>query len=423
MFAFLWKGIIRDRSRSLLPAIVVAIGVFSIIFAYGLISGMMSNMIRTTANYQTGHLKVMTRAYNENRGQNPNDLALLDADTLMAQLKMDFPDMEWTPRISFGGLLDIPDEYGDTKAQGPAVGTAYNFLSGNNKEAERIGLEKAIVTGEIIQHPGEIIISDDFARAHNVSPGDKVTFFGSTMYGAMSFANYKVAGTVRFGVSMLDRGAVILDIHDARALLNMEDAAGEIFGFLKGNRYDSEKAAQIASKFNKQYTNNKDEFAPVMLRLEEQDLMFQTIALMDKIMIIMVVLLIITLSVVLWNTGVLGGIRRYNEFGVRLAMGEKKRHIYITLLGESFLIGVIGSTIGTTAGIILTLYLQKYGFDFSAVMESVNMMIDPVIRSQFSSQLYYIGFIPGVISMLIGTALAGVAVYKRNTAMLFKELD
>lgn len=176
MFSFLWKGIIRDKSRSLLPVIVVAIGVFSVIFAYGLINGMMSNMIQTTANYQTGHLKVMTQAYNENRGQKPNDLALLGTDTLILQLKADFPDVEWTPRISFGGLLDVPDDYGDTKAQGPAVGTAYDFLSGNNKEAERIGLEKALVAGGMIQHPGEIIISDDFARAHNVSPVMKLLF-------------------------------------------------------------------------------------------------------------------------------------------------------------------------------------------------------------------------------------------------------
>jgi putative ABC transport system permease protein len=57
------------------------------------------------------------------------------------------------------------------------------------------------------------------------------------------------------------------------------------------------------------------------------------------------------------------------------------------------------------------------------MMENVNMMITPVIRSEVTPQLYYIGFIPGVISMLVGSALAGTAVYKRNTAMLFKELD
>ena len=53
------------------------------------------------------------------------------------------------------------------------------------------------------------------------------------------------------------------------------------------------------------------------------------------------------------------------------------------------------------------------------MMENVNMMITPVIRSEVTPQLYYIGFIPGY-SMLVGSALAG-AVYS-VTAMLFKEL-
>lgn len=423
MFRFLWKGITRDRSRSLLPVIVVAIGVFAVIFAYGLISGMMSNMIESTANFQTGHLKVMTRAYNDNEEQKPNDLALLDVDMLLDELKTNFPDVEWVPRIFFGGLLDIPDEHGETKAQGPVTGTAYDFLSGNNNEVERIGLNKAIVSGSTIQQPNEIIISSDFAETYKVIPGDTVTFFGSTMYGGMSFANYTVAGIVRFGMGQLDRGAVILDISDARQLLDMENAAGELFGYLPGNQYDGEEAERIKAAFNAKHASDTGEFTPVMLQLTEQNFMYQTIALLDSIMVIMLALLIIALSIVLWNTGVLGGIRRYNEFGIRLAMGEEKKHIYRTLLGESLLIGVIGSTIGTALGIALTLYLQENGFDYSAAMENVNMMIDPVIRSRFTPSLYYIGFIPGVISMLIGTALAGIAIYKRNTAMLFKELD
>ena len=57
------------------------------------------------------------------------------------------------------------------------------------------------------------------------------------------------------------------------------------------------------------------------------------------------------------------------------------------------------------------------------MMDNVNMMIDPVIRSEMTPAIFYIGFIPGIVSMLIGSALAGMAIYKRNTAMLFKELD
>lgn len=423
MFRFLLKGIIRDKSRSLLPIVVVAIGVFTVIFAYGLINGMMSNMIESTANFQTGHLKVMTRAYSDNKEQKPNDLALLDVNILLKELKNDFSNVEWVPRIFFGGLLDIPDQHGDSKAQGPVTGTAYDLLSGNNNEVKRIGLHKALVAGNIIRKSNEIIISNDFAETNGVIPGDTVTFFGSTMHGAMSLANYTVAGIVRFGMAQLDRGAVILDISGARQLLDMENASGEIFGYLHENRYNEEEAKRIRATFNAKYADETDEFMPMMLQLTEQNFMDQTIALMNTIMAIMLTLLIIALSIVLWNTGVLGGIRRYNEFGIRLAMGEEKKHIYRTLLSESLLIGIIGSIIGTVLGIGLTLYLEEKGFDFSAAMENVNMMIDPIIRSRFTSSLYYIGYIPGVISMLIGTALAGIAIYNRNTAMLFKELD
>ena len=137
----------------------------------------------------------------------------------------------------------------------------------------------------------------------------------------------------------------------------------------------------------------------------------------------LVVLLVLALSIVLWNTGVLGGIRRYNEFGVRLALGEEKKHIFRTLLVESLLIGTIGSFIGTSLGLCLAVYLKKYGIDYSSMMESVNMMLDPVVRSDVSPRMFYIGFIPGILSMLIGSALAGTAIFKRNTAILFKELD
>ena len=423
MIKFLFKGIIRDRSRSLLPVIVVTIGVFVVIFLDGLIGGMMQNMADMTANFQTGHVKIMTRAYADDEERKPYDLALLDVEELMVMLKRDFPDIDWNPRITFGGLLDIPDASGETKAQGPVMGQSFDLLSPGSREAERTGFQKAIVKGDMIQQSGEILISVDFADKFNVAPDDTVTFFGSTMYGSMSFANYRIAGIVRFGNTMLDRGAIILDISDARALLDMDDATSEIFGFSSDGNYDRALAETLKDSFNAMFASSDDEFAPVMLQLADQQLMGQMLDYTQTISLAAVVLLVIALSIVLWNAGILGGIRRYNEFGVRLALGEEKKHIYGTLLTESLYIGIIGSVVGTVLGLTLCHFLSVYGLDYSRAMENIAMMIDPIIRAKITSRMYYIGFIPGIASMLIGTALAGRAVYKRKTAMLFKELD
>ncbi|MDL2326886.1 ABC transporter permease, partial [Bacteroidales bacterium OttesenSCG-928-A14] len=411
MNRFLLKGIFRDRRRSLLPVIVVAIGVFFVVFLDGFIGGMMSNMVKMSANFQTGHLKVTTRAYQENEDQKPIDLALLDVDLLTEELEEKFPEVDWNERIYFGGLLDIPDENGETKAQGPVNGTAYDFFSPNSKEAERINLQKSIVEGELIKENGEIIVSYDFAQNYGVKPGDEVTFFGSTMYGSMSFVNYTVAGIARFGTGMLDKGAVILDISDARILLDMDNAASEIFGFLPNEHYNNEQSEKVKQQFNALYADDGDEFAPVMQQLADQNMMKQMLVYVDNMSFIIVLLLMLALSVVLWNTGLLGGIRRYNEFGVRLALGESKDHIYRSLLTESLFIGIIGSVFGTSFGLLLCYYLSKNGIDYGSMMDNLSMMIDPVLRAEIHPRLFYIGFIPGVISMLIGTALAGRAIY------------
>ncbi len=423
MLRFLWRGIIRDRHRSRLPVIVVAIGVCTVVFMTGFIDGMMNNMVSLTAKFDTGHLKVVTREYQKDMNQKPIDYAILQSNEQLAELRRVEPAIDWVQRIYFGGLLDIPDENGETKGQGPVAATAYDLLSPASKEAARLNFQKALVSGHLIQKKGEILVSNDFAEKFNVNPGDTVTFFGSTMYGSMAVFNYSIAGIVRFGVGMLDKGAVVVDLSDARFLLDMDDACGEILGFLPNDKYDRNEAEMIKEKFNAKYIDDKDEFAPVMLQLADQNGMAGMLDYFGVVSIIMIGLLVLALSIVLWNAGLLNGIRRYNEFGLRLALGEEKNHIYGTLLSESLLIGILGSIVGTVAGIGVCLILQKYGIDYSKMMENISMMLDPVVRAKVSPKLLYIGFIPGVLSVFIGTALAGRAIYKRNTTSLFKELE
>ena len=129
------------------------------------------------------------------------------------------------------------------------------------------------------------------------------------------------------------------------------------------------------------------------------------------------------MSVVLWNAGLLGGLRRYGEVGVRLAMGETKGHVYRSLIIESVLIGVIGSVIGAAIGLSLSYWMQNNGIDISSMMKNNTMMMPSVLKSRVTPQAYYIGFIPGVLATVVGTMLAGIGIYKRKTARLFKELE
>ena len=119
----------------------------------------------------------------------------------------------------------------------------------------------------------------------------------------------------------------------------------------------------------------------------------------------------------------LGGLRRYSEFGVRLAMGEENNHVYRTLIYESVVIGLAGTIIGTTVGLLISYWIQENGIDISGMMEGASMMFPTSIRARVTPVDYYIGFLPGLISTVIGTMLAGIGIYKRKTSQLFKELE
>jgi len=118
------KGLIRDHQRSLLPVIVVTLGVMLAVLAQTWITGIMGDVVDLNARFSTGHVKIMSREYFENIDQFPNDMALLETHAFIKELEEKYPDMTWVERISFGGLLDAPDENGETKAQGPAAGMA-----------------------------------------------------------------------------------------------------------------------------------------------------------------------------------------------------------------------------------------------------------------------------------------------------------
>ena len=423
MIRFLFKGILRDPKRSRLPIIVVSIGVFLTVLLSTWLGGVFGDMVDMNARFDTGHVKIMTRAYAENSAQLPNDLALLGTEALIDSLETVYPDMDWTPRIRFGGLMDVPDANGETRAQGPAGGLAVDLLSPNTHEIDRLDIAGSLVRGRLPQAPGEALISDAFAHKLNLEPGEAITFFGSTMYGSMSFYNFTVVGTIRFGSVAMDRGTIIVDIEDARQALDMQDAAGEVLGYFGSGRYDDARAVALRSAFNAAIGEGGDEFTPEMLALRDQNDLAGMMDYMDVVAELFVFIFVGAMAVVLWNTGLLGGLRRYTEFGIRLALGEAKGAIYRSLLLEAVLIGLIGSVIGTLAGLGLSAVIQHYGLDFGSMVPNTGMMLPTVYRTKITAQAFYIGFFPGVLSMVLGNALAGIGIYKRQTARLFKELE
>ena len=423
MIRFLLKGLIRDRHRSLFPIIIVTCGVMVSVLMQTFMGGFMDDAIRSNARLDTGHVKIMTRGYREIADQLPNDFAITGVDELLVSLERNYPDLDWMARIKFGGLLDLPDEQGETRSQGPVIGIAADLLGTESGEKQRLNLDHALIRGRLPRAPGEIVISDDFAGRLDAAMGDLATLISSTSNGAMAIQNFTIVGTIRFGIAALDRNAMIADLKDIQYALDMENSAGEIIGISPNLVFDRQAAERIAHDFNTAGADHEDDFAPVMITLREQHGLGELLDLADFRVAIILAIFFVVMSLVLWNAGLMSGIRRYGEIGVRLAIGESKHEVFGRLLAESLLIGIVGSLIGTGIGLGASYYMQEVGWDMTGMMQGSNMIMANVMRAKITPMSYYIGFIPGLIATLLGSAASGIGIVKRQTAQLFKELE
>ena len=426
MIRFLIKGILRDRTRSLFPVIVVTLTVAMIVLFQGFLTGIMNSMFLDSAVVSTGHVKVMTRAYQDESQLLPNDLALLETDQLIQELNQNYPDYFWSPRITFGGLLDVPDKYGETRAQGPVYALGIDFLSPESRQTEIWKLENRLIDGKLPASPNEVLLSSKLANKLEVTIGDVVTLIGSTMYNAFTTYNFRVVGTFKLNLGPVDKQMMLVDIEGARLALDMNNAASEILGFNKELTYEDQATVTLRQSYNKAHNDSADIFRPTMMALRDVNQMGTMVDFSNAAMAIMLAIFLIIVMIVLWNMGLMNGLRRYGEIGMRLAMGESKGHVYQSMIIESVIIGFIGTGLGTAIGITITYYMQEVGLDYSSALEAIessDIIMSNVFYAQVRPELYYIGFIPGVLATVLGTMMAGRAIYKREMAQLFKELE
>jgi putative ABC transport system permease protein len=216
---------------------------------------------------------------------------------------------------------------------------------------------------------------------------------------------------------------MIADITDTRYALDMEGSTSEILGFYPNMLFDKDDARTRTDAFNAAREGLEGDDIPVMMTLRDQNGLGMLLDMAWMRATIIISVFIVVMSIVLWNTGLMSGIRRYGEFGVRLAIGESKPHVYVTLLAESVLVGIAGTLIGSAIGISFSYFLQEVGWDVSGMLKGSSVMMSNVMRARVSVTGSLIGFVPGLAATILGASFSGAKIFRRQTSQLFKELE
>ena len=431
MIRWMLTGLIRDKTRSLFPFLVVLVGVGLTVALLGFMDGIFMNMIDKTAKLDTGHLRLVNQPFYEEEHLVPLDRALAAEQETQAWLAENSdPRIGWAPRIRWGALMDVPDEEGNTRSQTPVTGMALHLLDPVHSEIPRLELADSLTAGRLPRSPREMLVGYQLAETLGLHLNDVVTLLGQSFDGGLAADNYTVVGFIRFGITAMDKKMALMDLRGAQRTFYMEDMVTDWLGFLPASvsykEYEAMKQ-DLREKVKQWMRHPPSAWAPgdhplVLTILDQRNLD----ALVRKFELIRgVILLVFTILMVLvlWNAGLLNGIHRYGEMGLRLALGETHRHLLASLVAESFIVGVAGSLAGCLVGGLVVLYLQEVGINMGDALAQSGLMLSDVARGRLSLEGFVRGLIPGMTASVLGTLIAGLAIFQRSEANLFRELE
>jgi len=431
MIAFLFRGILRDKSRFLFPFSIVAIGVTLVITLVGFMEGVFMGMIDMTANLDAGHLRLVNKPFYDEEHLRPLDRSLAAQSETLNWLKKNSPEKtRWSPRIRWGALLDVPDKNGNTVSQTPIVGMALDLKDKKSLELKRLRLEESLIDGKIPEQDKEMLMGDQLAKTLNIELNQAVTLLGQSFDGGLVMDNYRVVGLVKFGVSAMDKKMVLIDLADAQDSFYMEDMITDWLGFLPAQYSLGDYEA--IKKNMKQPLSKLIEMPPKSWAEDDQAILLtirdqQNIgAIADKFNIIkgfVVGIFTFLMMLVLWNAGILNGIHRYGEMGLRLAFGESHWRVIFNTGIEGLFVGVLGTLAGCIFGGVFAWFLQEVGINMGDSFAQSGLMINDVVRARLTTGAFIQGVIPGVFASVAGNLIASIAIFKRTESNLFRELE
>jgi ABC-type lipoprotein release transport system permease subunit len=341
----LWRIAIRDlgrnKRRSALTLIAVAMGLALVIALHGFEMGAIQGAIDDSIRVQTGHVQVRGESYDADKVSLKWEDLLEDPLELAVQAQTLAEVRAAAPVLWAGGILGTVEDSVGVRVFGidPLSEMAAPFQEG-------------LVAGEFLAPDDRsgVLISQRLANNLGLAAGDDVSLLINTSGEQPDEATFTIRGLYDTGLPGFDEATIFLPLVKAQAFTRVGERACAVVVLL----HDQEDADAVASALR----------APGLEVLTWRDLNQLLVEGMDSAMGFLYLIYLIVLAivaVVVANTLLMSVFERTREMGILAALGMKGRQIMAMFVLESATLGAIGVILGVLLGSLGVYYLATEG--------------------------------------------------------------
>ena len=384
MFLFALKNMLRYKHRAIVTLIVVVLTTITSMIAVGFLNGVFGLMVNGFVKYQTGHIRIVSKAYVENIRFRPLYENIPDITALSEKLRT-YPEVDRVvPSIQFFGFVTLGGD--STSIQSRVIAVPFD----NNT----YGFEAKMKQGSS-QAEG-IWIGAKFAEKMKVRVNEPIMVFSLTSESGLNAVKTNLSGIYQYNIKNLDSQTIFMDLTLAQRLLKLDDSVTEIYLHLK----DERKIDEVVAKLRKDFPDYA-----VQGYLEQLGAMGPMIVLQKRIMIWFMMVVIILGSLAVVNSLIASIYDRINEIGMLKALGFTHRELTTMLVSEGAIYGVIGTIIGMGLGYLIMIPSLANGVDLTAIVGGSNLPADPIMYPQLLPKdlifLFVLGIgIPTILAIL-----------------------
>lgn len=344
MFRLAFRSLFRQTGRTVMTLVGIVFGVVGLILAGGFVEDIFFQLQEFTIHSQLGHIQIHKQGFS-GAGQRDPYQYLITEQRDFGEGFREWPEvLDTMKRVVFSGLAN--NGRSDYPIMGEGVEPA--------KEA-RLGSYLSIVEGRQLEDADffGILLGKGVARTLNLKPGDPVTLLVTTPGGALNSLEFKVVGVFQSFSKDFDDRAVRIPLPAAQELLNTPGILSLVFSLR-----DTQDTDVIVSRLRQKLPGGQYEVRPWY---ELAEFYQKTVDLYQRQFVVLqaIILAMVLLSVA--NSVNMAVFERTGEFGTLLALGNRRGEIFRMLVAEYTILGLIGSAMGVSLGLLLSWSISEIG--------------------------------------------------------------
>jgi len=347
LFIIAWRNVWRNKIRSIVIMLSIAIGLFSGLALLALYQGMMKGRVKTVIYSEVGHLQIHHPQFKKDYKPEftiPDGQYLLKKITSMPEVKLA------VPRSITNGMLSTPG------------GSAGVQVNGVIPEQEYLvsQLKKKIIEGNVfnLKKKNQIIIGKKLANKLKLNLGSKLvlTFVDSSE--EIVSAAFRVSAIYQSDNAPLDELNVYVTMRELSNMLKIQNEFHEIVLILKQDNLIDTLNHQLSKQFIAAKIETWRKISP------ETNLLVKTT---DQYSYIIMVIIMLAQAFGIINTMLMAILERTREIGMMLALGTNRIRIFTLVLLETFFLTFAGTPIGIISSWAVISHFNKKGLNMSGM--------------------------------------------------------